>query len=1593
MHRDTPGYGAERSINMKKLWDNKSILYKLIAIMLTVVMVVTPLYIHFERRYDAKADELPKIIIMEENESTLQDFSGIARTGKKYYYKLNGVQSIIYTTDIDSNPTESNTLNNEANFEVTFGTDTSKYRIISYTKNGGETVTPAAPIPFPKIVWDTDASLNLSVSAEIKGDDFVNGDFNVKADDVLKVTIKTGFALTSLSIFGNDIPTSQISYSGGTADEDYVRTYTYEYKFSGDTNTSFDNKDIVVKDEKNTGEGKKISCNNLVYDTTKPTISENSTGNLDTTKIYKSYTYNYIIKSGSGSVESAIYTAYYKINDGTEQPIVSGGVAHGAVNINDGTGEVIGSIDIPSNLPDGTKITLYAKDKAGNDKTEEFTVVIDSTDPVIESVKVKKDNTEYNLSFFASEWFNADDIMSIKVSDNLKLQNISVLGSGDSELSSKEDLSVAEYTYEGSINELLGMQSGQTLEDRTYTIKVKVDDYAVSSTNSNDNTNNSVTTTYTLNVDSTEPSYETPELRTSGPAYANATVDNNVYYINKETELTESTDGLYYAVKISDTASGVKNDTVKLYNSNNEEVAAISNGTVAPGTQISGYYTFKIPFQSQTVGTPQAYTIKGEDNAGNEFTIDDLPKICVIDTDIKFKNLKLTGADERIISGDDIDNLKYSNQVYTLSFNVTSGYEITEVGIEEGDTDNPTNIITKTTTGGYDSITKLYTQEISFDIPASTLDNVTFDKLRIYAKDNKSSGRKETKLLQLLMYDSTDPVVRGADGTTAITVDNEWHKSYTLSAMILSGLNTTESELAEAKYSITGSDSAADISMAISDTKTAVNNITIPESNNITGTTITFNATDKAGNKLSENVSEKKAYTIKVDATDPKINALTAGGNEANTIPLTGDPSIATSFSDNLTIGVATITVTLPDNSVKTYVYSDVVDQRKDISVSKAVSLSTLIGKSVTDGDYKVKLDIADMAGNTASKQISFTVDNTAPELDAKVVRGTSAKSNGYYNTDVVVRLSVKDNNFDASSMKVTDKGEALSPSWRSEGGAYIADVTFSSEGIHDIAISGKDKSGTAGAGKQVAFVIDKTDPTLSITVGGGTVYNENMGALKLTSTANISVSITDNNADSEDLRVQVIKTVPDSETTTTEFLPTSNRTFSFSDEADYEINFYAVDLANNQGPTRTIRFRVDTTAPTLTISGVNGGTSASAVTVGFNITESFWKDASGTVTIYRKPGDGQEEALYKTLTVTPTQRAYTLSELISDTGVYRFEFEAKDSVGHTAKTDQSITVDRNKPEIRLIGVKNYDSTDRSVSISATVSDEFYLGKTVTATGTILRADGTKGVVNFGNYSQVGNPTTIEQTFSEDGIYDITISSKDIAGNESVSMVHFTIDTTAPVIGDLSKYDGKTVNEIDLDIDVDELVSDLTVCKIRMYLNGVEYDGYSDIEDGSYTLLITAEDELGHTSEKSATFVLDTKEPVFIVTGVEEGEIKEEAYNIEVSLQLDDDILDEVRLNDTKALVDNKKTSKVNVTDEGNYELYMKAHDEAGNVAEKTISFTLGDEKTAAAATTESVADGTKKSGSHAWIWVVLGALVLGGGGFFLVLLKRRRNE
>lgn len=979
-----------------------------------------------------------------------------------------------------------------------------------------------------------------------------------------------------------------------------------------------------------------------------------------------------------------------------------------------------------------------------------------------------------------------------------------------------------------------------------------------------------------------------------------------------------------------------------------------------------------------------------KDKAGNVTSLA-LPALKKLETGISFGTIELKDSNGIIKHFTD-SNLAV-NDTYKLYVTVETGYPIDPAKVylrKSADSGTATEFALDTTETVYGTTANdagRYTSTLVFKMPSTDVtDNTQYNSITLYVTDNNNNNGNKT--LGDLIYDNSHPYVEKLEYASGWVKESE----ATLTYEVVAGSDSVvESVLAAASYTIGGV--STDITPAPANNTTGEKVVSMPETTDPeVGTKIIFAATDNAGNTLTD-LSGTKPYeaTMLVDGHSPIVSALTVDGKNSFTAPLGGIPTISTSYTDNLALGKVDVTVTYPNGVSKVYTRSYDAYNGIGVNVSDSYSFQVeAVNGKAADGNYNISVVAYDKAGNkSVTNTIAFTVDNTAPVVELAIAGGTKGgkqpRPDGtdyYYSSNVPVSLEVEETNFTLNGVTVTDKvgngaAKPVNVTWSKVGDKYVASMAATAEGHHVVTISAKDATGNEAVSKSVNFCIDKSAPGISLTLNG-LAYQESRGTVDITSDAVVTASVSDLAEDKGDFNIQIIQTKPDQPTTTPAYVKTGSRSFGFSEEADYTVNLFAVDMTNNKSAVRTVSFRVDKTAPDLTISGAaGGGTSANAATVTFTMKEAFWWDAGGQVTIYRKAGDGKEEALLKTIDVKPTAFETSVSETLSDTGVYRFEFTGYDRAGHRVETTQSFTIDREAPVVTLTGVANYDMTTENVLFQAEILDDFYASKSVSVTGTVTDINGKVEKLTFNPYTTVANPTVITQEFTEDGIYDIEVSSTDAAGNSHSSKVHFVIDKTAPEIGDLSAFDGTILKSFVWDIDLDDLVSDLTVCDTHMYLNGSEYDGVSDIEDGSYTLLITAEDELGHMVEKSVSFVLDTKAPVFIITGVEDGEAKLEPYDISVSLQLDEDTLTEVALNgEAVEIVDN--VANLTVSDNGEYTLTMKAIDEAGNEASDSIDFILGKEK----------------KSNNWWIWLIIACgVVLVGAGVIIAVRKNSKED
>lgn len=132
------------------------------------------------------------------------------------------------------------------------------------------------------------------------------------------------------------------------------------------------------------------------------------------------------------------------------------------------------------------------------------------------------------------------------------------------------------------------------------------------------------------------------------------------------------------------------------------------------------------------------------------------------------------------------------------------------------------------------------------------------------------------------------------------------------------------------------------------------------------------------------------------------------------------------------------------------------------------------------DGHYAIEAQVTDCAKNQGTARLAeFTVDRTAP-----VVRvdfdNNDARNGKYYRAARTATVSVTEHNFDAALFKIETTG--VVGAWVDDGDTHAAVISFASEGIHGLKVSGEDKAGNKMAPYAAdEFVIDLTPPTVAI--------------------------------------------------------------------------------------------------------------------------------------------------------------------------------------------------------------------------------------------------------------------------------------------------------------------------------------------------------------------------------------------------------------------------------------------------------------------------------------------------------------------------------
>lgn len=486
------------------------------------------------------------------------------------------------------------------------------------------------------------------------------------------------------------------------------------------------------------------------------------------------------------------------------------------------------------------------------------------------------------------------------------------------------------------------------------------------------------------------------------------------------------------------------------------------------------------------------------------------------------------------------------------------------------------------------------------------------------------------------------------------------------------------------------------------------------------------------------------------------------------------------------------------------------------------------------------------------------------------------------------------------------------------------------------------DNAGNQSEKSEVVY-FDKTAPVISFSGIENGAYSNN--------TENLTVKVDEQIYDLDNVTVSATRTIDGvtSDYGMEEFVSDSmnaKKNYAFSEDGTYVVTVNAVDAAGNTAVPKQISFTIDKTAPKIEISGPqNDSYHASDVPVEVNVEESFFDTNTVTINV-TKTLDGQTGNVDFGNWNNQGKNS-SLSRSFSEDGTYQIEVQAKDAAGNQAAVQQlTFTVDKTAPEVSINGAGDYLITGNTITLSYDVVESYFDTNNVSIQVQKEDAEGNVTDINVGNWVNSGKESSLSYELKEDGIYTSVITAVDKAGNESTARKTVTVDTSDPIIRHVDEINGKYYQVFKLPYELSEMINDLTVPTISMYLNSDEYDGVSEVtEEGKYVFKMDVSDEVGHKAVAQAEFIVDNTEPKVIFNGVEDGMKSDRDIAWSVSLADGKDIMKEVLVDGEKKMFDTETNSyQETLSQKGTHTIEVSAEDLAGNTTRKVISVEISEE-------------------------------------------------
>ncbi|MCF2137529.1 MAG: Ig-like domain-containing protein [Candidatus Thorarchaeota archaeon] len=551
----------------------------------------------------------------------------------------------------------------------------------------------------------------------------------------------------------------------------------------------------------------------------------------------------------------------------------------------------------------------------------------------------------------------------------------------------------------------------------------------------------------------------------------------------------------------------------------------------------------------------------------------------------------------------------------------------------------------------------------------------------------------------------------------------------------------------------------------------------------------------------------------------------------------------------------------------------------------------------LSEGSHTLHVYAQDAAGNWASEDYTFVIDDTAPTITLD-----SPSDGAEIQSGTTIDLSVTDSHTIAQVLYNWDGSSNATLS-----APYDVSTAGLSEATHTLHVYARDAAGN-WIGTTYSFVIDDTAPSI--------VLNAPADGAEIISGTVIDLDIVEANTLSD------VHYHWDSNTNTPLSSPYDVSTAGLS-EGSHSLTVYAQDAAGNWNQ-HVYSFVIDDTAPVITlVSPSNGSLITSSTTIDLSITDSNtlnqvlynWDETSNT-----------------TLSSPYDVTAAGLSE-----GTHWLYVYAQDAAGNEASSKYQFTVDDTAPVILLNSPSNGSEIQSGTLIDLSVTDSHldYVW---------YNWDG-------GTNSTLTSPFDISTSGLAEGTHLLTVYAQDEAGNQAQETYPFLIDDTSPTITLLSPADG---SEIKSGTIISLNISENNTLETTLYnwdggsnssLSSPYDVGTSGLAEGTHTLHVYAIDCAGNGQHSVYTFIIDDTAPTITLESPSDGSEIPSGTTIDLSVTDDNTIATVLYAwdGDANATLSSPYDVSTSGLSEGSHTLHIYASDAAGNWAGNTYSFVIDD--------------------------------------------------